>query len=320
MSEITRKELIEAAGAAFKANGKLICSDFEIDSENKELYGVLFLYAIGSKKLELSGYDLGKGFLIYSPISGNGKTVAMKVLNFFLIQDKSPLSFYIVTIKDLADEWKLYEKEEKVSGIRCFDRFEKGNWLIDDLGCKEEVFNLYGDLINIGERLIMHIYPKFETGAQKFHFTSNISLDDIIGNEEKKINSRYDSRASGRLLKMCNTFYLDAKEKRTEAKADTKIKVKDDKVHDLVSLSEIEDERIRNMFAETLKKFAVRDIVREIIPWEQQWLKSIEDGAKNLTIRERKEAAQQIREKAESGGRSIDQETVQKAIKILENV
>lgn len=314
----TRKELIEAAGRQFKENGKFICPDFVIDETKRELYGTLFLYAISSplfsKEINGKSLDIEKGFLIHSPISGNGKTISMKVLNRFLIQEKDPRSFYIVSMAELANEWKLHEQENKVSGIRAFDRFERGNWLIDDLGCKEERFGLWRDEINLGERLIMHIYPKFETGGQKFHFTSNLQMD------PENIEKTYDSRAATRLIKMVNDIYYDAPPMRSTAKAVGNLTPKNDSVYDLIILSDIENERVKNLFKETLDKFSTPKKLENIsvVDHKGNWLSQIREYAPTLSEHERLAIISNLNVQLEVNGRSVDKESILEAIKILE--
>lgn len=285
-----------------------VCYGFKVDLSNRDLYNFIFWYADRSKKFTDLGYEFEKGICVYSPISGNGKTMALSILQRIFLRARSPRSFWKISMRDLAKEFQ----EQEHNPLSVLDRFREGNWLIDDLCCEEERFKYYGDNINLGSIVVNFIYPRFLHG-QIFHFTANAT--------KETMPTFYDNRTITRLIEMANRFEFNGRCLRNESKPRPRQNSLTERVHEPISLTEEQKVKVKQQIEDMKRMFSTEREVKkvEIIDYKGQWLDNIRQVAPTLSKTEIVETVKALQGQMETNGRAVDKESILEAIKILEN-
>lgn len=172
--------------------------DFEIDHNDKNIYGLLSLYFAKDERFLKSGGSLKKGLSIYGNV-GCGKTSMIRIFRLL-----GSIPFPVVSCDAIVREYK-----EKDGGSKVIDKYINYNAIcLDDLGTESTAKHM-GNESNVISEIIIARYNKELASKQfKTHITTNLTGEDI--------ESYYGTRFADRCVEMFNIiqFSQDSKSKR----------------------------------------------------------------------------------------------------------
>lgn len=194
--------------------------DFVLDSTNERVFNLLCLYFIGDSQFNSEFFEysdgskmqmsLEKGIALISSKKGTGKTVMMS-----LFQQNKYRPYFQIETKNVSSSFQ--KKGEEAIEIHSeplhipphpdFFYYDYIGICFDDLGF-ELPKSYWGSKSDVMSDVIFAIYRKnqMKGNFSNFHFTSNLSGNDI--------QSRYDDRIRDRMREMFNVIVLSGESRR----------------------------------------------------------------------------------------------------------
>lgn len=189
-----------------------MCSDYDIDDENREVITMLLKYFTGNPAFEsepeLRNPSLRKGILLAGNV-GSGKTLLLDILRACHFPGQS---FGRQTCRQVAQRYASEGfKEIEMFGAKAV-RFEHGkkkcsHLFFDDLGAEGDM-SFFGNKQNVMAEVLIDRYEHFLKNGLITHLTTNLDLDGI--------EQEYGNRLLSRMHQMFNFIPLGAHENSTD--------------------------------------------------------------------------------------------------------
>ena len=197
--------------------GKSICPEFVIDEGNKHAYSMIYFWLAGIKTEEM---DPLRGLAFFGEF-GTGKDVAMRITmriaadgviikNFNRIKRGA----VILSASDIRDSISIGQSV-KGQNEDALTYYNERPLSISDLGKEEKKLMVYGNEMNVMERILCRRYDYWQRRMQDNDY-SNLTFTHITTNlSGEGIKEQYGERVHDRFKEMFNfvTFYGKSRRK-----------------------------------------------------------------------------------------------------------
>jgi hypothetical protein len=198
---------------SFMRIAKIICPEFEITDENRELYEETIKYFAGDGSCK---YKLDKGMYVYGDY-GVGKSIYFKIFKALNRAVDSPNNFKTLTVTDLIDGvsrkgYQYFLDSGIVPGGGYGQRTNilwnigADHLLLDDMGQSERFANNFGNKIDVVIAFLQRRYYAFTDYSALTHCSTNLIPSEI--------ESEYGEAINSRLRQMCNVILFPGEDKR----------------------------------------------------------------------------------------------------------